>query len=228
MKTSYLLKRFFAVPAVALIVVLTACGPEAANKTTNSLPANYSNSNRESADAPVKYEDKRTEMHHRLDALIGEWDVEKTNTIVPGFSPEKPLVSKGTIVTRRRWLEKAGYYFIEDETEGKFGTFDYYRHGILGYSVPDDRFEWNTVDNFNPMMMTYKGAPNSGRIGQEISISGEYTDQGMLGERYKGKSIGQRTVFRIESNDRHRVELYFTPPGEKERLVDTMIYTRRK
>src|SRR5262249_25379963 len=102
------------------------------------------------------------------------------------------------------------------------------RLGILGYSVPDDRFEWNTGDNFNPMMMTYKGEKGSGTANKEISISGEYTDQGMLGAQYKGKKIGQRTGFKIESNDRNTVELYFTPTGENERLVDTMVYTRRK
>jgi len=226
MKTISLRKQFSVFFVLFLIIGAAACGGENAGK--NSPAANQTNVNSPTNSAPVKYEDKRTEMHHRLDPLIGEWNVEKINTIVPGFSAEKPLVSKDTIIARRTWLEKAGSYYIKDETEGKFGDFDYYRLGILGYSVPDDRFEWNTVDNFNPMMMTYKGAKGSGKASQEISISGEYTDQGMLGEKYKGKTIGQRTVFKIESNDRHTVDLYFTPPGESERLVDKMIYTRRK
>ena len=178
--------------------------------------------------ASAKYEDKRTPMHHRLDPLIGEWDVEKTNKIIPGFSPEKPLVSKGTITTHREWMTGTGDFFIKDETIGKFGEFDYYRLGVLGYSIPDDRYEWNTTDNFNPMMMTYKGEPGSGKASGDISISGEYTDAGMLGEQFKGKTIKQRTEIKIESNDRHTVNLYFTPPGEPEKLVDTMVYTRRK
>jgi hypothetical protein len=43
-----------------------------------------------------------------------------------------------------------------------------------------------------------------------------------------GKQIPQRTVIRIESRDRHVMEMYFTPPGQKEQLVDRSIYTRRK
>jgi hypothetical protein len=40
------------------------------------------------------------------------------------------------------------------------------------------------------------------------------------------KNVGQRTVIRIESPDRHVIDLY-TPPGEKERLVSRALYTRR-
>jgi hypothetical protein len=33
-------------------------------------------------------------------------------------------------------------------------------------------------------------------------------------------------VIRIESNDRHTIELYFTRPGDKERLATRAVYTR--
>ena len=59
-------------------------------------------------------------------------------------------------------------------------------------------------------------------------MSGEFTDQGVLGDAYAGKNVGQRTVIRIESPDRHVFDLYFTPPGEKERLVSRALYTRRR
>lgn len=217
-----------------LIIVLffasafISCKTENADNTTAISVDQTNKMTQENKTTPVKYEDKRTEMHRRLEPLIGEWDVEKTNTIVPGYSTEKPLVSKGTLICRREWITKMGDYFIKDETEGKFGEFNYYRLGILGYSTPDDSYEWNTTDGFNPMMMTYKGEKGSGKANQEIIVVGKYTDQGILGKEYIGKSIAQRTVFKIESNDRHVAELYFTPPGEKERLTDTMIYTRRK
>jgi hypothetical protein len=53
-----------------------------------------------------------------------------------------------------------------------------------------------------------------------------FTDQGVAGEAYAGKSIPMRTVIRIESNDRHTIELYFTRPGDKERLATRAVYTR--
>ena len=58
-------------------------------------------------------------------------------------------------------------------------------------------------------------------------MSGEFTDQGVLGDAYVGKSIRQKTVIKIASANNHVFELYFTPPGEKERLVSTATYTRR-
>jgi hypothetical protein len=57
-------------------------------------------------------------------------------------------------------------------------------------------------------------------------MSGEFTDQGVLGEAIAGKTVGMRTVIRIEADDRHVIELYFTPPGDQERLMDRSVYSR--
>jgi hypothetical protein len=47
---------------------------------------------------------------------------------------------------------------MQDVTHGNLsGGAPYYRHGILSYSTMDKRYEWNTVDGMNTMMMTYKG-----------------------------------------------------------------------
>lgn len=164
-------------------------------------------------------------MHERLNALVGDWAVQKT-TLMAGGTKEKPLTA--TLNCRRQWIEATGNRFIQDITEGTMNGSPYYRLGILGYSTMDKRYEWNTADALNSNMMTYKGAKNSGAAQKEISMSGEFTDQGLLGDAYIGKNIAQRTVIKIESSDRHVVELYFTPPGESERLVDSAVYTRRK
>ena len=117
---------------------------------------------------------------------------------------------------------------LKDVTTGTFGGA-YYRLGVLSYSPIDNRYEWNTVDNFNPMMMAYKGAKNSAKADGEISISGEFTDAGIFKSKATiGKSIKQRTVIKIESPDRHIMEIYFTLPGKTEFLSDRAIYTRRK
>ena len=174
----------------------------------------------------TEVEDKRTAMHKRLDALVGEWNVEKSNYFVLGGTAAKPFVSKD-LICRREWIKQTGNLYLKDVTEGTFGGA-YYRLGVLGYSPIDNRYEWNTVDNFNPMMMTYKGVKDSAKPDGEISFGGEFTDPGILGKESAGKTIEQRTVIKIESPDRHVFELYFTPPGEKERLVDRAIYTRRK
>jgi len=165
------------------------------------------------------------EMHKRLDALAGEWDVEKT-IYIAGGTPDKPLIAKG-LVCSRIWIAETGNRHMVDVTQGTLGGNPYYRLGVLSYSTMDKRYEWNTVDALNTMMMTYKGAPGSATVGGDIVMTGEFTDQGVLGKPYIGKTIGQRTTIRIDAPERHVVELYFTAPGEKERLVDRSIYTRR-
>jgi Protein of unknown function (DUF1579) len=74
-------------------------------------------------------------------------------------------------------------------------------------------------------MMIYLGKPGSGPQ-MPIELTGTFTDPGVVGEKTVGKPIGQRTVIRIESADRHVFELYFAPPGGKEQLAMRAVYTR--
>jgi Protein of unknown function (DUF1579) len=166
------------------------------------------------------------EMHKRLNALVGEWNVDMS-LFIAGGTAEKPIVANG-LTCHREWMAETGNRHLRDITQGTIGGNPYYRFGILSYSTMDKRYEWNTVDALNTNMMTYKGAKDSATAGGDIVMSGEFTDQGVLGDAYVGKNIGQRTVIKIESPDRHVFELYFTPPGEKERLAARGIYTRRK
>jgi Protein of unknown function (DUF1579) len=165
-------------------------------------------------------------MHRRLDALVGEWDVVMT-FFIAGGTAEKPLVANG-MTCRREWIAETGNRHMRDVTTGTVVGNPYYRLVILSYSTMDKSYEWNTVDALNTMMMTYKGAQDSASATGDIVMSGEFTDQGVLGDAHAGKRVGRRTVIKIESRDRHVFELYFTPPGERERLVSRAEYTRRK
>jgi len=91
----------------------------------------------------------------------------------------------------------------------------------------DRRYEWVTIDAVNSTMMSYVGARGSGpRL--PIIMSGVFTDQGVAGEESVGKAVAMRTVIRIETKDRHVLELYFTPPGKREVLATRMVYTRMR
>jgi hypothetical protein len=158
-----------------------------------------------------------------LKPLEGTWQVELSIYVAVG-TPDKPLVSND-ITCRRQWI--TGGRHLEDVTRGTLGGEAYERIGLLGYSNVDRRYEWVTADGMNANMMIYLGEPGSGAQ-MPISMSGRFTDQGLLGEEFAGKSIGQRTVITIESNDRHVVDLYFTPQGGKEFLAQRGIYTRVK
>ncbi|SDM06462.1 DUF1579 family protein [Nonomuraea jiangxiensis] len=160
---------------------------------------------------------------HALDPLVGTWQAIKTNYVL---SPDgQPIVSKD-ITVRTRWIAKTSGRFLEEETEGTLGGNKYFRVGVLGFSNIDRRYEWTTFDNVTPTSMTYRG-PALTHGTSKISMPGQFTDPGILGPDYLGKTIPMRTVITIRSNEQHTFDLYFTPPGQKERLVDRVVYTRK-
>jgi hypothetical protein len=160
--------------------------------------------------------------HAALEPLVGTWRVHKSIYIAVG-TRDKPAVSED-LVARRQWV--AGGRYLQDVTEGSVAGGPYYRLGLLGYSTMDRRYEWVTVDALNANMMIYRGAPGSGAR-MPFNVSGTFTDQGVLSEATAGKPVRMRTVFRIDSKDRHVTELYFTPPGGAEVLIDKSVYTRQ-
>lgn len=162
--------------------------------------------------------------HHRLlDPLAGTWEATKHNYLLG--KDGKPLVSRDIKVTVR-WLTKTGRRYLQETTEGTLGGRPYHRIGVLGFSNIDRRYEWTTFDNVTPQAMTYRGERVEGRP-SVLSIPGEFTDPGVLGPEYVGQTIPMRTVITISSKGRHTFDLYFTPPGQPERLVDKVVYTRR-
>jgi hypothetical protein len=159
--------------------------------------------------------------HALLRPLEGTFKVQMSAYMGPG-TPDKPAVSTD-ITCRREWI--ADGRFLRDVTEGVFAGSRYYREGTLGFSNIDQRYEWVTADAANANMMIYRGKDGSGPHAP-IDMAGVFTDQGWLGEAAVGKPIPMRTVITIESRDRHTFELYFTPPGRPEVLVDRKVYTR--
>jgi hypothetical protein len=156
--------------------------------------------------------------------LVGSWRVELSIYGTMGRSPDLPPIVSHDIRTTR--VRIADGHYIEDTTEGTVEGKPYWRRGWLGYSNSDRRYEWVTIAPLVPMMI-YLGKPGSGEQ-KPIEVTGVFTDQGVVSEQTVGKPVVQRTVIRIESNDRHVSELYFTPPGGKEQLALRLVYTRIK
>jgi hypothetical protein len=77
----------------------------------------------------------------------------------------------------------------------------------------------------NANSMLYRSAPLEAPV-NKIVMTGSFTDQGLLGEAYVGKSIPMRSTLEIQGTDRHFLDLTFMPPGEPEVLVDHSVYTR--
>jgi len=161
--------------------------------------------------------------HAALEPLIGAWRVEMSIHATFGRSPNEPPIVSTDLICRREWV--AGGRYIEDITEGTAVGSRYWRKGWLGYSTMDQRYEWVTIDAVNSMMMSYTGDKASGTK-MPIVMSGVFTDQGVAGEESVGKTVAMRTLIRVETKDRHVVELYFTPPRKREVLATRMVYTR--
>lgn len=160
-------------------------------------------------------------FHKAIHSLQGEWLVDKEIYIAIG-SPQAPAKSVG-MVAQRFWF--AGGRHLHDVTQGALAGAPYYRLGILGFSNIDSSYEWVTFDALNSNMMLYRSA-RLDAPSPRLELNGTFTDQGLLGETFAGKQIAMRTVFDIQSDDRHLIELYFTPPGRGEQLIDRSVYTR--
>lgn len=160
--------------------------------------------------------------HTALIPLVGSWRVELSVFGAMGRSPSLPPIVSKDIRATRSWVADGQY--IEDTTEGTLEGRPYWRRGWLGYSNIDGCYEWVTIAPRVPMMI-YRGKPGSGDR-TPIEVTGVFTDQGVVSEETVGKPVVQRTVFRIENDDRQVSELYFTPPGGKEQLALRLVYTR--
>ncbi|MCP2287999.1 DUF1579 family protein [Nocardia amikacinitolerans] len=208
---------FRALSSLALVAV-AALGASCSDDTTSTAASSSMTS------AATVDPSTQDPGHRRLNQLVGEWRGDKS-TFVAGGTPDEPLRTE--IVSRWQWIAETGNNFLREIATGDFGDRPYYRQGTLGYSPTDNRYEWSTVDSVTPMMMTYKGAKDSGGSDTELTVLGEFTDPGVLGERFVGKTIPMRTTIRLESPDRVVMELYFTPPGEAEMIADRVVLTKK-
>ncbi|WP_174185690.1 DUF1579 family protein [Nocardia barduliensis] len=208
-----------AVPAVLIaLAALVGCSDDSADDhdhlhhAASSTPA-----------AAVRPE-QQDPGHRRIGQLVGEWTGEKS-TFVAGGTADNP--TKREIVSRWEWIAETGNNFLREEARDVHGSSEYYRLGLLGFAPTDNRYEWTTVDSVTPMTMSYKGAKGSGGD-PDIVMAGEFTDPGVLGAQFVGKTIPMRTVIRLESADRVVMEIYFAAPGEPERIADRVVLTRKK
>ena len=161
--------------------------------------------------------------HAALAPLAGTWRVQMGIYATLGRRADAPPITSDDFVTRRQWL--AGGRYLEDTTEDTLGTSRYWRRGWLGYDNMAARYEWVTIDEANAGMMRYLSRTGSGPQ-TRIDLFGTFVDQGVAGEAFVGKTVPMRTAIRIEGPDRHVIELYFTPPGQKEALATRAVYTR--
>ena len=179
------------------------------------------------------------EFHQRLEPLIGDWDV--VMNIYPAAGA-KPVTSSG-MVSQKRWI--LGNRQIQEEiVAGTIGGMEHRKLTILGYNNVNGRYEFTTFDNLDTQAMSYHGSPDA--TGTIITMTASYT-QAAYGGLVTGDGVGRangakpnpkktivgiaftvRDVLTIESDNRHTLQMYFTPATGKETLTAEYIYTRQK
>lgn len=157
------------------------------------------------------------EEHRWLEPLVGEWAVEML--VYPGPDAE-PIISNDVTATRGWTL---GGRYLREELRGTVFGNPSARDGVLGYNRLDGRFEWVTVDTFEPGQMIYLGRGEATPEG--FSLYGESTEAGM-GPEPTGRSRDLRFEFEIVSDDYNVQRIYARFPGESEYLFVEQRFSR--
>jgi hypothetical protein len=150
--------------------------------------------------------------HEKLQPFEGTFRAEVKLWMGPG----DPHTSSGTMVNR--WA--LGGLFLEqiytgDPSDGPFPAFE--GRGFWGYNPALGKYEGVWVDNAGPMIQFERGTLD-GKV---------WTMIGEVACGASGKTMTKRSVITLESDDRHRVEMYFNE-GQGEHKAMEIRYVRSR
>lgn len=152
--------------------------------------------------------------HKVLEPIVGKW----TFTAKFWFDPSQPAMeTKG--VAQRKWI--LGGRFIADEVEcPSFEGQAFLGFGLMGFDNVQQKYTSIWLDSMGTAFTTAVGAVDtSGKI---FTYHKEEVDSVT---KQKSKA---RDVVKIESKDRHTMEMYKILPDGKEMKVGEIIYSRSK
>lgn len=149
-----------------------------------------------------------------LAPFAGTWRAEVKMWMGPG----DPMVSTGTMVNT---LINNGLFlrheYTGDPNDGPFPAFE--GQGYWGYNTVDERWEGLWVDNAISTMQFETGTVDD--AGKVWTMRSSMTDPG------SGKPMAKRSVFTKISDDKHTMEMFFTPQGApEEHKCMEITYTR--
>ena len=154
------------------------------------------------------YSPARTEHHERLSPLIGVFRSAGRSWRGPGA---EAMTSSGTMINR--WI--LGGLFMEQDYKGTFNGAAFVGRGYWGFNEASGLYESVWMDS------------TGGQIARD---AGAFRDGvwEMRGESFMadGTAREQRSVVRVVDQDRHTMELYFTPRGGEEFLALQVEYRR--
>lgn len=154
------------------------------------------------------YAPARTEHHERFAPLIGVFRARGELWRSPDA---KPSPSSGTMINR--WI--LGGLFLEQDYKGTYNGEAFVGRGYWGFNEASGLYESVWMDS------------TGGQIARD---AGAFRDGvwEMLGESHMndGTPRVQRSVITLVGEDRHTMELFFTPKGGGEYLALRIEYTR--
>jgi hypothetical protein len=152
---------------------------------------------------------RRAPEHANLEPFVGTWDARVRMWMGPGDPMESGGVMQNTLELAGKWLR---HEFQSDE--GFAGS------GFMGFNKATGKYEGFWIDTMSTFMQTESGDYDA------RTKTFHMTSQ-LLCPIAK-VPLDKRTVIRIESADRHVMEMYFSGQGQPESKAMEITYTRRK
>ncbi len=150
--------------------------------------------------------------HKKLDAVVGEWEVESKFWMAGPDAP--PTVSKGK--STKRWI--LGGRFVQEEHKGEMMGNPFEGMGFTGYDKMKQKYVGAWMDTSGSCLSTSEGTAE----GDVITLNG-VMDEPMTGERNKPVKY----ILRLAGPGKHILEIHDVALGEKSR-VGEITYTRKK
>ena len=151
------------------------------------------------------------DMHKKLDAFAGSWNVKSTFWMMPGADPAS---MDGT--AENHWI--MGGRYLEQRFNGNWMGMPFEGIGYTGYDNVKKQY-WSTwMDNSTTSMMTSTGTMD----GKTFSFTGSMSDP------MTGKDSRADSKITITDADHHTMEMWGPGPDGKMFKMMEIAYTRKK
>jgi len=149
------------------------------------------------------------EAHHKLEPMIGTWDVQTS----VWFGPGDPMVSGGKVT--KRWA-LGGRFLLQDYEGDETPMGRFFGKGMLGYNNISKRYQSVWIDTMSTAMLVQTGDWE----GDALVLVGDQHESISLG------TVRVRSVTRIVTDDRHTFENFVTGPDGNEMRTLEVIHSR--
>jgi len=152
--------------------------------------------------------------HRKLEPLVGEWTYTGKFWMDPS---QPPTEAAGTI--ERRWI--LGNRFLEERVVGKGpdGKSDFEGRGVIGYDKAQKKYTTGWICTMGTGIATSRGTCDAS--GKHFTFESESFCP------VRGRMVRGRDELRIESADKHVLEVYQFDDGKKVKVMELTAVRKR-